>query len=253
MVIIETPHKLQAACQSVRLQSQRVGFVPTMGALHEGHLSLIRQARKECDVVIVSIFVNPTQFNNPDDFAKYPNTLQTDLGLLKSESVDIAFIPTSESMYADGKKYFVSETTHHEELCGLTRPGHFNGVLTVVMKLLNLTQGNKVYMGEKDYQQLHLVREMTKAFFMPMEIVACPTVRDEFGLALSSRNARLTPQGLETARLFAKTLKQNSTLAAISETLQKNNIRVDYLEETNGRRFAAVFIDDVRLIDNVPL
>lgn len=253
MVVIEVPQKLQAACHSVRLQRQSVGFIPTMGALHEGHLSLIRQARKECDVVIVSVFVNPTQFNNLEDFAKYPNTLTEDLALLKHENVDIAFTPTSDSMYADGKKYFVSETSHHNELCGRTRPGHFNGVLTVVMKLLNLTNADKVYMGEKDFQQLHLIQEMTKAFFMPMEIIACPTVRDEHGLALSSRNKRLSANGLERARFFAKAIKTQATLSEISELLEKNEIRVDYLEEKYGRRFAAVFIEDVRLIDNVTL
>lgn len=253
MVVIEVPQKLQIACQSVRMHRQRIGFVPTMGALHEGHLSLIRAARKECDVVIASIFVNPTQFNNSDDFAKYPNTLSQDLTKLETEGVDIAFTPVSDAMYSDGKKYYVSETTHGEELCGLTRPGHFNGVLTVVMKLLNLTNADKVYMGEKDYQQLHLVREMTKAFFMTAEIVACPTVRDEEGLALSSRNTRLSTAGLQLARLFAKTLKTEQPLSAIREALTKNNIRIDYLEEKYGRRFAAVFIDDVRLIDNVAL
>ncbi len=253
MVVIEIPEKMQAAARSVRTQGQRIGFVPTMGALHHGHVSLIRAARKECDLVIVSIFVNPTQFNNSDDFVKYPNTLAADLELLKQERVDIAFTPSAESMYADGKKYFVSETTHHEELCGLTRPGHFNGVLTVVMKLLHITNADKVYMGEKDYQQLHLVREMTKAFFMPVEIVACPTVRDAEGLALSSRNQRLTNAGMERAQFFANTLKQNQSLESICKKLEENNIQVDYLEEKYGRRFAAVFIDDVRLIDNVSI
>lgn len=247
------PHELQAKCLSLKLHGQKIGFVPTMGALHKGHLSLIRTAKENSDIVIVSIFVNPTQFNSLQDFINYPNTLRADFELLKEEGVNIAFTPDSADMYTDGQKFFVSETSHHEELCGKTRPGHFNGVLTVMMKLIQLTQADKVFMGEKDYQQLHLIQEMTKAFFLPTEIVGCPTVRDAGGLALSSRNKRLSPDGIEKAHLFAKTLKQNETLDKIAKKLEENNIRVDYLEEKYGRRFAAVFIDDVRLIDNVPL
>ncbi|MCC6138683.1 MAG: pantoate--beta-alanine ligase, partial [Bdellovibrionaceae bacterium] len=157
---LSSPLELQATTTSLKKQGQRIGFVPTMGALHEGHISLIREARKNSDVVIVSIFVNPTQFNNPDDFLKYPNTIEADLNILMEEHVDIAFTPNSDDMYADKKKYSVEETTHNKELCGKTRPGHFSGVLTVVLKLIQLTQANKVFMGEKDYQQLHLIREM---------------------------------------------------------------------------------------------
>lgn len=253
MKTILTPQELQSVCLDLKSQGKTIGFVPTMGALHEGHLSLLREARKNSDVVIASIFVNPTQFNNAQDFINYPNTLRSDLELLERELVDIAFTPNSDDMYADGKTYFVHETTNAEELCGKTRPGHFDGVLTVVLKLLQITQATKVFMGEKDYQQLHLIQNMVKAFFIPAEIIGCPTVRDTEGLALSSRNKRLNPEGLSKARLFAKTLKQNETLEKIASTLEQNNIRVDYLEEKYGRRFAAVFIDDVRLIDNVQL
>lgn len=247
------PLELQSTTTSLKGQGLCIGFVPTMGALHEGHLSLIREARKQSDIVIVSIFVNPTQFNNAEDFKNYPNTMEADLKLLQEEGVDIAFTPSSEDIYSDGKKYSVSETTHKSELCGKTRPGHFNGVLTVVLKLIQITQAHKVFMGEKDYQQLQLIRDMVGAFFIPTEIIGCPTVRDAAGLALSSRNKRLSAEGLERARLFAKILKEETALERISERLEKNNIRVDYLEENYGRRFAAVFIDDVRLIDNVGL
>lgn len=250
---ILSPHELQSKCLSLKASGKTIGFVPTMGALHEGHLALIRAAKSASDVVVVSIFVNPTQFNNLQDFVNYPNTLRADFELLKQEGVDIAFTPDSEEMYADGKKFAVTENTHHDELCGKTRPGHFNGVLTVVMKLIQLTQANKVFMGEKDYQQLYLIREMAKAFFLPVDIVGCPTVRDTDGLALSSRNKRLSSEGMDKAHFFAKTLKQNAALDKIAKQLEENNIRVDYLEEKYGRRFAAVFIDDVRLIDNVPL
>lgn len=250
---ILTPQEFQVLCLELKSQGKNLGFVPTMGALHEGHLSLIREARKNSDIVMVSIFVNPTQFNNQQDFINYPNTLRSDLAMLEQENVDIAFTPNSDDMYADGKKYSVTETTHLEELCGKTRPGHFNGVLTVVLKLIQLSQATKVFMGEKDYQQLHLIQEMVKAFFIPTEIVGCPTVRDEEGLALSSRNKRLNPDGMDKAHFFAKTLKQNETLDKMAAILEENNIKVDYLEEKYGRRFAAVFIDEVRLIDNVPL
>lgn len=253
MKIVLTAKDLQELCIQLKSEGKVIGFVPTMGALHDGHLSLLREARKNSDVVIASIFVNPTQFNNPQDFINYPNTLRTDIALLEKESVDIAFTPNSDDMYADGKTYFVHETTNAEELCGKTRPGHFDGVLTVMMKLLQVTQANKVFMGEKDYQQLYLIQNMAKAFFIPTEIIGCATVRDSEGLALSSRNKRLNPEGLDKAHFFAKTLKQNETLEKISSTLEQNNIRVDYLEEKYGRRFAAVFIDDVRLIDNVQL
>jgi pantoate--beta-alanine ligase len=253
MKTVLKPNELQALCLQLKSQEKVIGFVPTMGALHEGHLSLLREARKNSDVVIASIFVNPTQFNNPQDFINYPNTLRSDLTLLENESVDIAFTPNSDDMYADGKTYFVHETTNASELCGKTRPGHFDGVLTVMIKLLQITQANKVFMGEKDYQQLQLIQNMANAFFIPTEIIGCATVRDEQGLALSSRNKRLNSDGLDKAHFFARTLKQNETLENISKTLEQNNIRVDYLEEKYGRRFAAVFIDDVRLIDNVQL
>lgn len=253
MLQISLPHELQTYALQQRREKRTIGFVPTMGALHEGHLSLFRTAQSSCDVVIASIFVNPTQFNNPEDFKKYPNTLSADLELLKKEKVEAVFLPTAEVMYSDNKRFSVHESTHHLDLCGKTRPGHFDGVLTVVLKLVQITQPTKIFMGEKDYQQLQLVREMVSAFFIPTEVIGCPTVRDPYGLALSSRNARLTQEGLLKARLFAETLKAPLTLEALAQTLEKNNIKIDYLEDKSKRRFAAVFIDDVRLIDNVPL
>jgi len=253
MIKITSPQELQTYSLLKRRQNISIGFVPTMGALHEGHVSLIRAARATCDIVIASIFINPTQFNSADDFKKYPQTLSSDLELLAKESVEVAFLPTTDMMYADQQRFFIHENTHHLDLCGKTRPGHFDGVLTIVLKLLQLAQPTHVFMGEKDYQQLQLVRDMVSAFFIPTEVVASPTVRDTYGLALSSRNTRLSENGLAQARFFATTLKQMIPLKTLADTLEKNNIKIDYLEEKNNRRFAAVFIEDVRLIDNVAL
>jgi pantoate--beta-alanine ligase len=253
MKTISSPLELQGLCVSLKQSGRSIGFVPTMGALHSGHLELVREARKNSDFVVVSIFVNPTQFNNLDDYNKYPITFSADQALLEQESVDVLFAPTADLIYADQKRFSVTEKNHVLELCGKTRPGHFNGVLTVVLKLLQITQPTQVFMGEKDFQQLHLIEEMVSAFFIPTKIVSCPTVRDEKGLALSSRNARLSPEGLEKAQVFAQALKTETDLSTLETYLQLHGIQVDYLEEKYGRRFAAVFIDDVRLIDNVSI
>ncbi len=253
MEIILKPLDLQSLALHWRQQGLRIGFVPTMGALHEGHLSLIKEARKTSDRVVVSVFVNPTQFNNPDDFKKYPNTLDADLAQLRELNVDVAFTPVESDIYQDQKRYSVHENSHHNFLCGKTRPGHFDGVLTVVLKLLQLAQPTQVFMGEKDYQQLQLVRDMVKAFFIPTEVVSCATVRDHEGLAMSSRNQRLSPAGLQKARKFATTLREAPSLKSAQEQLNDQNIQIDYLEEQQGRRFAAVFIENVRLIDNVSI
>jgi pantoate--beta-alanine ligase len=253
MKVISNPYELQRLLTGFRKLNRSVGFVPTMGALHSGHLSLLERARRECDVVVLSIFVNPTQFNNPSDFDKYPRTVEADLELLKDIKIDFVFTPERNALYTDNYNYAVTERDKNAVLCGATRPGHFQGVLTIIVKLLNITQASKIYLGEKDYQQLEIIRGMVEAFFIPTEVVGCPTVRDEEGLALSSRNQRLSPQGVEKARHFAHLLKENKPLSAIRQELIEDDIKVDYLEELWGRRFGAVFIDDVRLIDNVPV
>lgn len=233
------------------LKGKTIGFVPTMGALHEGHLTLMRQAKQENDIVVVSIFVNPTQFNNPEDLKKYPRTLEKDLELISNVGVDYLFSPEINDMYPDDYKYKVTENAFSKILCGAHRPGHFDGVLSVVMKLFNIVQPTKAYFGEKDYQQLKLIQGMVDSFFMSLEIVPVPIVRDEKGLALSSRNQRLSGEGLEKARKFAEILKQNKNLDSITENLKSENIEVEYLEEHFGRKFAAVHIEGVRLIDNI--
>ncbi|MES2769940.1 MAG: pantoate--beta-alanine ligase [Bdellovibrionota bacterium] len=232
------------------LAGKTIGFVPTMGALHEGHLTLMRKAKAENDIVVVSVFVNPTQFNNPEDLKKYPRTLDQDLKMISAVGADYLFYPEINEMYPDDYKYKVTENAFSKILCGAHRPGHFDGVLSVVMKLFNIVRPTKAYFGEKDYQQLKLIQGMVESFFMNLEIVPVPIVRDEKGLALSSRNQRLSEEGLERARKFAQIFKQDKTLEDIDEELTAKNIEVEYLEEHFGRKFAAVHIEGVRLIDN---
>lgn len=229
----------------------RVGFVPTMGALHEGHASLLERARRECDVVVLSIFVNPTQFDNKEDLAKYPKTLETDLALAKKLGTDYVILPDENQIYLDGYRYQVSEKEFSRELCGAHRPGHFDGVLTIVMKLFNLVRPHKAYFGEKDAQQLALVEGMVTAFFMDLEVVPCPTLREADGLAMSSRNARLSPEARTKARLFPELLKSSLPAAEVTSRLEKEGFKVDYVVDNDGRRYGAVQIGGVRLIDNV--
>ena len=174
-------------------QRQSVGFVPTMGALHAGHRSLLERARAENDAVVLSIFVNPAQFNDPGDLERYPRTLEEDLALAGT-LVDHVLVPDPRDMYPDGYQYRVSEHGLSATLEGAHRPGHFDGVLTVVLKLLNLVRPDRAYFGEKDRQQLELVQGMVRAFHLGVAIVPCPTVRDPDGLAQSSRNRRLSPR-----------------------------------------------------------
>lgn len=228
-----------------------VGFVPTMGFLHEGHLSLFRKSLSENAITIGSIFVNPTQFNNPEDFNKYPQNFEKDLEMLNALGVDYLLNPTYSEIYPDNYRYKVVEAQVSQELCGQHRPGHFDGVLTVVMKLFNLVAPTKAYFGEKDYQQLLLVKEMVSAFFMPTEVIACPTVREQSGLAMSSRNERLSEDEKKVAAEFARILKTSVNNKGIETELNNMGIKVDYVQEKWGRRFGAVHVGDVRLIDNV--
>lgn len=230
-----------------------LGFVPTMGALHEGHASLVKRSAGENTRTLVSIFVNPTQFNDPKDLEKYPRTLEKDLGILEAAGADYLIYPAFEDMYRDGYRYQLSEKDFSKLLCGAHRPGHFDGVLTVVMKLLNLAQARRAYFGEKDFQQLELIRGMADAFFLPVEIVGCPTLRERDGLAMSSRNLNLTPSERELAPTLARELKRSASPNEIRERLGAEGFKVDYVEEHRGRRFAAAFLGSVRLIDNIPL
>jgi pantoate--beta-alanine ligase len=236
------------------LRGMSLGFVPTMGALHAGHASLVRRAAAENDRAVVSIFVNPTQFDDPKDLEKYPRTLERDLAALGEAGADFVILPDPAQMYPDGYRYRVTEGEESRDLCGAHRPGHFDGVLTVVMKLLNLAQAERAYFGEKDFQQLKLVRGMAEAFFHPTEIVACPTVREADGLAMSSRNALLSEAERRFAARFPRLLAQPGKSAAeVRAELERAGFRVDYVEEKHGRRLAAVHVGAVRLIDNVAL
>jgi pantoate--beta-alanine ligase len=233
-----------------------VGFVPTMGALHEGHEALLARAREENDAVVLSIYVNPTQFNNPDDLANYPSTLEADLEIALEHGVAILFMPEYDTLYPDGFRYSVQENAFANELCGSHRPGHFTGVLTVVMKLLNLVQPDRAYFGEKDYQQYLLIRDMVEAFFLDVDIVACPTVREFDGLAQSSRNLRLSKADRKLAPRLREILLLPVDDDAVAQHLTDAGFRVDYVVTRGGRRFAAASLgrgaNEVRLIDNVP-
>lgn len=235
------------------LGATNVGFVPTMGALHEGHASLVDKSKAECGKTCVSIFINPTQFNDPNDYANYPTDVETDLDLLESKGVDLVFLPEREEIYQDQYRFKVSESELTKKLCGRFRPGHFDGVLTVVMKLLNIVTPDKCFMGEKDFQQLLLVQEMAKTFFINTEIVACPTLREADGLAMSSRNRRLSPDHRELAPLLFAKLKTAQSLQQAQEELTIAGFEVEYLEEHFNRRFVAAKLGHVRLIDNVSL
>lgn len=229
----------------------KVGFVPTMGALHQGHANLIKRCAAENDIAVLSIFVNPTQFNNPEDLKKYPRTFEQDVKVAAENGAQIIISPAFEEIYPDNYKYQISENSFSKILCGQHRPGHFDGVLTVVMKLLQITNPNKAYFGEKDFQQLQLIKDMAKAFFLRTQIVACETIREDDGLALSSRNVRLSAEGRKQAPSIYKALVKYSDTSEAKEFLKSNAIDVEYLEEHFNRRFIAANIDGVRLIDNV--
>lgn len=228
-----------------------IGLVPTMGNLHAGHIALLARARAENEICVLSIFVNPTQFDNRTDLETYPRTLAEDLKAAQDAGVDFVLHPAFEDLYPDGYRFAVTETPLSRRFCGAHRPGHFEGVLTVVLKLLQLVKPHRAYFGEKDYQQLRLVKDMVAAFFIDLEIVACPTVRDVDGLALSSRNRLLSPDQRRLASGFPETLRKATSAEAAAEELQKAGFVVDYVEDFEGRRLAAVRLGSVRLIDNV--
>jgi pantoate--beta-alanine ligase len=252
MILYPSISAWQVARSGPEFSGQRVGFVPTMGALHAGHRALLERARGENDRVVLSIFVNPTQFNDPNDLVKYPRTLEADLELAGPFVTDV-IIPAAESLYPEGYRYRVTETTLSRELEGAHRPGHFDGVLTVVLKLLNLVQPHRAYFGEKDWQQLELIRGMAAALFLSCEIVPCATVRAADGLALSSRNARLSPAARAQAARFPATLRTAPNAARAEAELAAAGFGVDYVEDRDGVRLGAVRIEGVRLIDNVRL
>ncbi len=266
---------LAASLKPARLAGKTIGFVPTMGNLHQGHLNLVREAKRVCDVVVVSIFVNPIQFGPNEDFDNYPRTLEQDQRLLAEVDCDVVFAPSVEQMYGDQPRLTnisVSDITN--DLCGLQRPGHFDGVAVVVTKLFNIVQPNYAFFGEKDYQQLAVIRQFVRDLNMPLEVIGVPIARAEDGLALSSRNGYLTEQERGTAPVIYQSLKtaeaalQQGTaldvvLEGIKNTLVNAGLVIDYVEarspelqkvsafEQDIVLFIAAKLGKTRLIDNL--
>ena len=278
-IIIKTPEDMRAHSGAVRAKGGRVGFVPTMGALHEGHLALVDYARERCDEMVVSIFVNPLQFDREDDLSDYPRTWQADLDLCTSHGVDAIYYPKAGAMYPDGFLTKVSVAEMTEGLCGAHRAGHFDGVTTVVLKLFNAVQPDIAVFGEKDFQQLSVIKRMTRDLDLGVEVVGHPTVRETDGLALSSRNVHLSPQERENALCLWRGLNQAMDMAksgeksaaklraaALAEIEAVPEARMEYLEVVDAdslepleeinrpaRMAVAVWMGETRLIDNAPL
>lgn len=266
---------LRAAVRQWKADGQVIGVVPTMGALHDGHLSLVRRARESCDRVIVTIFVNPRQFNSAEDFARYPRTEDSDSALLAPLGVDAVFVPDAAQVYPPSHATVVSVSGISEPLEGAHRPGHFDGVATVVTLLFNMTQADRAFFGEKDWQQLQVVTRLVQDLKLPVEIIPCPSIRADDGLALSSRNQRLTPQGraqaaalpaalFEAARqIESGTPEQQALASALAAIADAGFGEVEYLElrdaatlgpvlpDRPARLLVAAWLDGVRLIDNV--
>lgn len=235
------------------LDGRSIGFVPTMGALHRGHASLVERCRKENDIVVVSIFVNPAQFNDPKDLDRYPRTVDRDLALLQELNADHVLAPPASDLYPTGYRFRLEPAGGAAVMEGAYRPGFLAGVLTVVLKLFGLVRPARAYFGEKDFQQLQVVTEMVQDFFLPIQVVPCPTVRASSGLAESSRNALLPAAALEKAPELYRAITTAGSPDDARTRLQSDGFEVDYVEDHWGRRFAAAHLDGVRLIDNVAL
>ncbi|WP_170755186.1 pantoate--beta-alanine ligase [Ruegeria lacuscaerulensis] len=269
---------LRALTSQWHRNGEVIGVVPTMGALHQGHLSLVEAAKAGADRVIVTIFVNPKQFNNPEDLANYPRTEHEDAQKLGPFDVDAIYVPDPDEIYPQGFATTVSVTGLTNVMEGEFRPGHFDGVATVVAKLFLQTQADRAYFGEKDYQQLMVVRRMARDLDIPIEVVGCPTVREPSGLAMSSRNLRLSPEGLEVAankhRIMsdlANALRDGAEFDALAAQAQTDLLaagftQVEYIQlrcaetleplthaDRPARLFVAAWADGVRLIDNIPV
>ncbi len=253
MTIIKSIDKWIELFKEKQMTGATIGLVPTMGALHEGHISLIKKSVGENEITAATIFVNPTQFNNPDDLSKYPLTWDEDIEKLERAGADYLLYPTYDDLYRDAYRYKIIESEFSNDLCGSTRSGHFDGVLTVVMKLLSISRATKAYFGEKDWQQYQLIKGMTEAFFIDTKIVPCPLIREESGLALSSRNKLISQENRMIAPLLYKTISSGIKIENMKKQLIDNGFVIDYLEKKENRIFAAVFLGEVRLIDNVSI
>jgi pantoate--beta-alanine ligase len=280
MDIIKSIGDLRKAIRNARSTGRTIGVVPTMGYLHEGHLSLMRRARKENDLVVATVFVNPAQFGPHEDFDAYPRNTQRDIDLMQAENVDIAFIPKTDDLYPDGYATYVDvQGSMPQTLCGASRPGHFKGVTTIVAKLFHLTSPHRAYFGRKDAQQVAVIRQMTQDLNFDLEIVACPTVRESDGLAMSSRNSYLSESQRADAVVISQALFEARDMIAAGETQAGkviDHIRtrietvkqadIDYLSVVDGKTLhdldvlhgsvliaVAVKFGNTRLIDNVAI
>lgn len=251
MEILQRVADARMVFRKLRDDGASLGLVPTMGALHAGHTSLIERARADNDHVAVSIFVNPTQYDDPSDLESYPRTFAEDLEKAESAGADIILAPDYAALYPDDYRFRVGETIFSRELEGAHRPGHFDGVLTVVLKLLNIVRPDRAYFGEKDWQQLQLIRGMVDAFFMDVDIVNCPTVREADGLAMSSRNTLLSPADRRRAPLLHEAIAAGGSEEEVAERLAEEGFDVDYVERRDNRVLVAARLGKVRLIDNV--
>ena len=254
MNVVRTIAEARGALASLRTPS--IGLIPTMGSLHEGHLALLRAARAENDIVVMSLFVNPAQFGDSADLARYPRDEVRDLDLARERGVDLVFAPTTDEMYPPGFQTWVDVTELGAILEGRFRPGHFRGVATVVLKLLNVVRPTRVYFGQKDAQQVEVVRRLIADLAVDVELRVVPTVRDDDGLALSSRNALLSPAERAAALALPRALATRDHEAALAELRSANGLEIDYVEVADFDPpvlAGAVRVGSTRLIDNVPL
>ncbi len=278
MEIVRIPRIMQETSKRLLQQSKRIGFVPTMGALHNGHLSLVKRARGENDIVAASIFVNPIQFAPNEDLDRYPRDLEGDMEKLKAEQTDILFLPDAKAIYTDLFSTYINVSGLSEKLCGAFRTGHFKGVATVVNKLFNIVKPKRAYFGQKDFQQCVIIKRMNADLNMDIEIVVCPTVRENDGLAMSSRNAYLSPEERKAAGIIYKTLltvsqslqSGESNLSAIKKQMDDMLLNqplvsevqyagiydpdnLDELSENKKQNLVAIAlkIGNTRLIDNI--
>ncbi len=277
MELISKASELHQIITEKKKAGNVIGFVPTMGALHEGHLSLLKNARKDNNITVVSIFVNPTQFNDPDDLRNYPRTPEKDLALLSGAGCDFVFMPSVEEIYPPSYQFSYTIGPLEEKMEGKFRPGHFQGVVTVVYRLFEIVMPHRAYFGEKDFQQLTIIRKMVSDLHLPIEIIPCPIVREPDGLAMSSRNLRLSPEHRQHAPLIAQTLFQaiekRRSLSPrnlekwVIETINKDHfLRTEYFEIVDPDTLEqidkwipskaavgciAVWAGEIRLIDNI--
>lgn len=279
MQIFHSKNSLSLTLNELRKEGKSIGFVPTMGALHEGHISLVKKAKSECDVVVVSIFVNPTQFNNKSDLEKYPRIPEKDVPMLKAAGGDLLFMPDEKEMYPEGAVSSLKQLplgSLGEVMEARHRPGHFDGVITVVRKLFEIVGACKAFFGQKDFQQLAVVRFLVMHERLPVEIISCPIVREADGLAMSSRNMRMTPEQRRAALVLSKALfavEREWKTKSIAELYQlvtavmkeEPSVKLEYFEiadrdtlrtateKKNAVACIAAYVGEVRLIDNVIL